>query len=271
MSLPLTILGGYLGAGKTTLVNRLLRTSGRRLAVLVNEFGALPIDADLIEAEGDDLIALAGGCVCCAYGDDLMEALVRLTRLDPAPDHIVLESSGVAMPGAIGSAVGLIEGIALAGIVVLADAGRIGALLSDDYLGDTVARQVRAADLIVLTHMDLAEPDAAEAALARHAPGIPVARNVPEADVLLAAGRGARPVPERHGAAHRTRLIAVEGEVDVEAMVRDLSADTSVVRAKGHARTADGRMVTLQLVAGRAEIAPAPPGAVPGIVVISTP
>ena len=76
MTLPVTILSGYLGAGKTTLVNAMLRqANGKRLAIMVNEFGDLPIDADLIEAEGDDLIALAGGCVCCSYGGDLIAAL----------------------------------------------------------------------------------------------------------------------------------------------------------------------------------------------------
>ena len=73
--LPVIILGGYLGAGKTTLVNHLLRhAGGRRIAVLGNEFGELPIDEDLIEAKGDDLISIAGGCICCSFGGDLTAA-----------------------------------------------------------------------------------------------------------------------------------------------------------------------------------------------------
>ncbi|MDA0225683.1 MAG: GTP-binding protein, partial [Proteobacteria bacterium] len=69
--LPLTIIGGYLGAGKTTLVNHLLRNAeGRRLAVLVNDFGDLPIDADLIASRDGNLLAIAGGCVCCSFGSD---------------------------------------------------------------------------------------------------------------------------------------------------------------------------------------------------------
>src|SRR5476651_1816327 len=82
--IPVTLIGGYLGAGKTTLVNSLLRTAaGRRLAVLVNEFGALPIDADLIEARDDKLISISGGCICCSFGSDLLAALIEMEREQP--------------------------------------------------------------------------------------------------------------------------------------------------------------------------------------------
>ena len=72
-NIPVSVIGGYLGSGKTTLINQLLRNAdGRKLAVLVNEFGALPIDADLIEAQSDTMISISGGCVCCSYGNDLI-------------------------------------------------------------------------------------------------------------------------------------------------------------------------------------------------------
>ena len=68
-AIPVSIIGGYLGAGKTTLVNQILRQAdGVKLAILVNEFGALPIDEDLIEAQDDELISIAGGCICCSFG-----------------------------------------------------------------------------------------------------------------------------------------------------------------------------------------------------------
>ena len=83
---PVTVVGGYLGAGKTTLVNHLLRTAqGVRLAILVNDFGSLAIDADLIEARSDNLISIAGGCVCCSFGSDLMGALMKLSEGVPPP------------------------------------------------------------------------------------------------------------------------------------------------------------------------------------------
>ena len=109
--LPVTVIGGYLGAGKTSLVNHLLRNAdGVRLAVLVNEFGALPIDEDLIIAQDDDVISIAGGCVCCSYGSDMTAALLDMQALDPAPDHVLLEASGVALPGSIVGAISLLDG-----------------------------------------------------------------------------------------------------------------------------------------------------------------
>ena len=158
-AVPTTILGGYLGAGKTTLVNGLLRRAGgRRLAVLVNEFGELPIDEDLIEGREGNLLAISGGCVCCSYGSDLVAALLDLVARRPLPDHVVVETSGVALPGAVARSIGLVAELALDGVVVLADAETIVARASDRYLADTIARQVDAADLLVLTKLDLLDP-----------------------------------------------------------------------------------------------------------------
>lgn len=93
MSIPVTILGGFLGAGKTTAVNHLLRRATGRIGVLVNDFGAINVDAALIEAREGDVLALSNGCVCCALGPDLGESLARLAGRVPAPDRIVVEAS----------------------------------------------------------------------------------------------------------------------------------------------------------------------------------
>jgi G3E family GTPase len=155
--LPVTLIAGYLGAGKTTVVNHLLRNAGgRRLAVLVNEFGALPIDEDLIEAQDDDLISIAGGCICCSFGSDLTAALMELAQLDPRPDHVLIEASGVAIPGAIAGSVALLKGYAPCGVCVLADVTTLRTLIADEYVGDTVERQLGDAGLVVLTKTDLA-------------------------------------------------------------------------------------------------------------------
>ena len=85
--LPRVLIGGWLGAGKTTLVNQLLRqAAGRRLAVLVNDFGEQGLDADLIEGSADEVLELAGGCICCSYGADLLGALRRVAARQPRPD-----------------------------------------------------------------------------------------------------------------------------------------------------------------------------------------
>ena len=112
--IPVSIVGGYLGAGKTTLVNHLLRErGGRRIAVLVNDFGDLSIDDALIEARDGALLRLAGGCICCSFGSDLLAALQQLLALQAPPDHVLVECSGVALPSAVARSLGLLSGFAL--------------------------------------------------------------------------------------------------------------------------------------------------------------
>ncbi|MCB1344836.1 MAG: GTP-binding protein [Rhodobacteraceae bacterium] len=170
------MIGGYLGAGKTTLVNSLLRQAdGRRLAVLVNDFGALPIDSDLIEAQDDQIISLAGGCVCCSYGEDLVSSMTMLAAMADRPDHVLLEASGVAFPGAIAGTVGLLPAFALDGVVVLADAETVRGRADDKYLGSTIRQQLQQADIILLNKCDLAaDAVAVEAWLGTVAPDVQV-------------------------------------------------------------------------------------------------
>ena len=157
-NIPVSVIGGYLGSGKTTLINQLLRNAdGRKLAVLVNEFGALPIDADLIEAQSDTMISISGGCVCCSYGNDLIQALLEISKLESAPDHILIESSGVALPGAIAASVSINGNFEIAGIITVVDSELILEQASNEYIGDTIERQLGDSDIVLLNKCDLVD------------------------------------------------------------------------------------------------------------------
>lgn len=281
--LPVTVIGGYLGAGKTTLVNHLLRhADGRRIAVLVNEFGALPIDRDLIVSAEGDTIDIAGGCVCCGYGSDLMAALMDLPRRRPDIEHVVLETSGVALPGMVAMALGLLSGYALDGIVVLADAETVREHAADRYLGDTILRQLAAADLLLLNKTDLVTaPMLRETAewLAAVAPNVPLLQatrgEVPSALVFGLGPDAASPSRQSlaTGATHAASLyesftLRVATPVDIQSVGDGLAANAGVLRAKGFLRDGAGRLRGLQVVGRRCEVAEAPPGAVPGVLVL---
>lgn len=175
--IPVTVVGGFLGAGKTTLVNHLLRTATRRYAVLVNDFGSVNVDAGLIRGQDGDVLALANGCVCCSIGPDLGDSLGLLARRRPAPDHIIVEASGVSDPWRVAQIVKLEAGVMLDTVLVLADAAAFPAQLADRYLTDTLERQLARADLVVLTKCDLAGP-------AKHAAADAVLRVRPDARVV---------------------------------------------------------------------------------------
>lgn len=168
LSIPATIIAGYLGAGKTSLVNHLLRTAnGLRIAVLVNDFGDINIDADLIESHDGDVIALAGGCVCCSFGSDLMAGVQKLTQLPLPPQHVLIEISGVALPSTVASSLRLARDVQLQAIVVLVDAETIVAKIADRFVGDTVLAQVQSAHLLVLNRTDLIDADVVASLTAR--------------------------------------------------------------------------------------------------------
>ncbi len=260
--LPVTIIGGYLGAGKTTLVNHLLRHPGRRrLGVLVNEFGALPIDADLIEGAEDGLLSITGGCICCSYGDDLLTALMDFAQRGTL-DHILIECSGVALPGAIARTLSLPGGLALDAILVLADAETIRERAVDRYIGDTITRQLADADLVLLNKTDLVgDVDAVRAFLTEAAPRAVVlatCQAAVAADVVLGLTSGFDPDSEQIG--HATdgfddASFRLRRRVDTRKLGRLLAdPDLGLVRAKGFAQDHDGTWRSLQIVGRRAEV-----------------
>ena len=155
MGIPLTLISGYLGTGKTTLINQLLRSTKKKIALLVNDFGDVNIDESLIESRTDSLLSIAGGCVCCSYGNELIETLVSMNSSEIQPDHIVLEASGIALPSKIIQTVSLMNFLSFHGTVLLADASRIQAQLNDVYISDTIRLQIQEHDLLVLNKTDL--------------------------------------------------------------------------------------------------------------------
>ncbi|MGL6112728.1 MAG: CobW family GTP-binding protein [Rubrivivax sp.] len=276
-AIPVTLIGGYLGAGKTTLVNHLLRERGeRRIAVLVNDFGELSIDDALIESRDGPLLRLAGGCVCCSFGSDLMAALQQMLALQPRPEHILIETSGVALPGAVARLLGLLPGLQLEAVLVLADAQTLRERAADRFVGELVRQQLQDADLVLLNKTDLVPRAAVDALHTWLGAAAPRARMLPcmHAQVspeLLLGGAVARAHGPRSRPADVPLTLPLVGDastlfeslslefghaVDASALAAALVAPAMrLLRAKGLMRDRDGTPCSLQLVGARTSLA----------------
>src|SRR5712672_3988706 len=224
---PCTIVTGFLGAGKTTLIRHVLANAqGRRLAIIVNEFGDVGIDGEILKGCGDaacpeqNIVELANGCLCCTVADAFVPALDTILGLRPAVEHIVIETSGLALPKPLVQAfhgpsiksrvtvdgvVAVVDGAALADGRVAADLDALArqrvadpALDHDDPIEEVFGDQIACADLVVLNKRDLLDAVGAEKAaeaivrsLPRAVKIVPVAHGKVDPAALLGLGIGA--------------------------------------------------------------------------------
>jgi cobalamin biosynthesis protein CobW len=216
--IPTTIVTGFLGAGKTTLIRNLIQQArGRRIAIIVNEFGDMGFDGSLIadcddDCRPDHIVELTNGCICCTVADEFLPTMEALLARDPAPDHIVIETSGLALPQPLVRAFAwptVAHRVTVDGVVTVVDAEAVAAgrfapdveatraalaadpaVAHDDPIEELFEDQLRCADLIVVSKTDLVSPGslaATEATIRREmraGTGI-VRSSVAPADVLL--------------------------------------------------------------------------------------
>jgi cobalamin biosynthesis protein CobW len=224
---PVTVLTGFLGAGKTTLIAHLMRhPGGRRLAVIVNEFGDVGVDGEILrgcavpDCPAENIVELANGCICCTVADEFIPTMEALIARDPRPDHILIETSGLALPKPLLKAFdwpAIRSRVTVDGVLAVADAEAVAAgrfapnpaavaaqrladpsLDHETPLSEVFEDQIACADLVLLTKPDLAGPDgiaAARAAIAaetpRPVPMIETTDGVVDPRVILGLGAAA--------------------------------------------------------------------------------
>jgi cobalamin biosynthesis protein CobW len=183
--IPVTVITGFLGAGKTTLIRHLMQNpQGKRLAILVNEFGTVGVDGDILKSCADDncpvenIVELANGCICCTVADDFIPTIEALMAMPVRPDHILIETSGLALPKPLLKAFdwpAIRSRITVDGVIALADAEAVAAgrfapdvaavdaqraadpsLDHETPLSEVFEDQILCADLILLSKADLA-------------------------------------------------------------------------------------------------------------------
>jgi G3E family GTPase len=271
VSVPILLVTGFLGAGKTTVVNHLLaHAEGRRIAAVVNDFGAINIDAELIAGASDGVVALSNGCICCSLEGDLLRTLASLLRRDPQPEVIVIETSGIADPADIMR--NLMDPLIfteapLELVLCVADA-----TAPETTLDDALARsQLRAADVVALSKVDLVD----DAVRARMRDRI---RALRPAAVMVDAPHGKVPagllfpldpdrvavpreVAPRRPVADRFETLSWTSERPLslprlQAAIARLAP--RLARAKGLFETVEqpGRLTVFQLAGGRATLSP---------------
>ncbi len=257
---PVTLLGGYLGSGKTTLINELLTRTDRPIAVLVNDVGEVNIDAALIRRRSADTVELTDGCVCCSLSDGLAAAFDALRSRAQPPDHVVIELSGIADPHRVAPWAGS-DGFRLDGVIVLIDADQVLDRLADPLTAPLIQIQASAADVLALTKTDLVDSATVDSVVTA------VTSVAPDAQMIDVGVAGVAAIldtttrrPGGVGAVPNTRLfdphhvelkpLPVPASISqIETILDNLPS--SVVRAKAIAVDPDGHRLLVQQVGRR--------------------
>ncbi|MBK5920242.1 cobalamin biosynthesis protein CobW [Rhodothalassium salexigens] len=243
--IPATIVTGFLGVGKTTLIRHLIEhADGRRVALIVNEFGDLGVDGEILKGCGiegcgdDEVVELSNGCICCAVADDFLPAIEAILARDPRPDHIVIETSGLALPQplvrafnwpdvrtqvTVDGVVTVVDGLAVSEGRFTADEAAVDRQRAADAnlshntpLSELFADQIACADLILVNKTDLLEPDAGRALTER---------------LTAEARAGVRVMATAHGVVAPAVLLG---------LTRAAEADLDARRARHHHHDDDG-------------------------------
>lgn len=290
--IPVTIVTGFLGAGKTTLIRHLLANpGGRRLAVLVNEFGTVGVDGDILRGCADEncpdeaILELANGCICCTVADEFLPTMEKLLAMERRPDHILIETSGLALPKPLLKAFDwptIRSRVTVDGVIALADAESVaagqftpeqgkGAIEHDTPLSEVFGDQMACADLILLSKADLAGADGLERAkaaiaaeLPRAVPMLPIVDGVLDAKILLGLGAAAEDDAEQRPSHHdgeedhehedfATIVIDLPEQQSAEpllAAIENLARAQKILRVKGHVAIAGKPMRLLVQAVG---------------------
>jgi G3E family GTPase len=247
--MKVTIVCGLLGAGKTSFIRNVLDAAGERIAVMVNDFGQAGIDGEILSSSGLNVIELPSGCVCCSLRTDLVSAFKKVSQ-EFNPDHVVIEPSGIASPGAVLEALhGLFDGpITVVGIV---DASEFLELHAEEIYGRFFLEQVTLSDLVVVNKTDISgetKADETVAAIEELNPRAVVAKTVQARLNMPLPGGGASGRPGVYSDSHfnyETVSLKLAGIVSLESMLDILSraregAFGTVVRAKALVETDRG-------------------------------
>jgi cobalamin biosynthesis protein CobW len=276
--IPATIVTGFLGAGKTTLIRNLIaKARGRRIAILVNEFGDMGFDGSLLadcgdaDCKPDTIVELANGCICCTVADEFLPTMEALLARTPAPDHIVIETSGLALPQPLVRAFSwpsVKHRVTVDGVVTVVDAEAVAAgrfapdpeatraaiaadpaIDHDDPIEELFEDQLRCADLVVVSKADLVS----EAALAE---AEAIVRREARPGTGLMRGAGGNLSPEvllGLAAASETDMAGRESHHDLEGEEHDHDDFTSFVIASSPATSMEAlraRIVTALAIPG---------------------